>query len=197
MTINGCTISAAGKILRNGSNLLTLTNGGVWSGQVAGNIKITTPTAYNLNLNSNAISFSTSGTYDLRGSTIVGTISLSNSSGGSVTVQLNPSVSVTNLGPNITLDNTVLANLTITNIKTGSDVVITQAGTSIEVLNVDSISGTSYVYPHTSSIFVDIGIFKAGYIPYYIRNYQLLSTDASLPVAQFVDRNYGSWYNKL
>jgi hypothetical protein len=37
---------------------------------------------------------------------------------------------------------------------------------------------------------VDIGIFKAGYVPFYIRNYPLASTAASLPVAQVVDRNY-------
>jgi hypothetical protein len=80
--------------------------------------------------------------------------------------------------------------LSLNGLITGSDIVVLVAGTNIERSNVDSNVGTvgKYIYETTEN--VDIGVFKAGYVPYYIRNYPLLSSDSSLPIAQVADRNY-------
>lgn len=82
------------------------------------------------------------------------------------------------------------ATLTLTGISTGSDIVIYAAGTTTVRQNTDSISGTTNAYIYETPENIDIGIFKAGYIPFYIRNYSLGTDNASLPIAQVVDRAY-------
>jgi hypothetical protein len=79
-------------------------------------------------------------------------------------------------------------SLALTGLQAGSDVVIYQAGTTTVRDSVDSVSAYSYVYEIQES--VDIGVFKSGYTPYYIRGYALDDEDASLPIAQVVDRFY-------
>lgn len=81
-------------------------------------------------------------------------------------------------------------NLSLSGLKTGSDIVVLNTGTSIERLNIDSNASTSFIYTYSSLGSVDIGVFKSGYVPFYIRNYSLLSVDAALPIAQVLDRNY-------
>jgi len=80
--------------------------------------------------------------------------------------------------------------LTLTGLVTGSDIVVLAAGTNTERVNVDANSGTTYNYVYETPESVDIGVFLAGYVPFYIRNYSLGSSDGSLPVAQIADRNY-------
>jgi hypothetical protein len=79
-------------------------------------------------------------------------------------------------------------DLTLTGLVSGSDVVVYQAGTTTVRSSADAVSSFTYTYETPES--VDIGVFKAGYIPLYIRGYSLGSSDASLPVAQVVDRAY-------
>jgi hypothetical protein len=78
--------------------------------------------------------------------------------------------------------------LTLTGLSAGSDVVVYQAGTTTVRSSADAVNSFTYTYETPES--VDIGVFKAGYVPFYIRNYSLASADASLPVAQVVDRAY-------
>lgn len=80
--------------------------------------------------------------------------------------------------------------LTLTGLQTGSDIVVLQAGTETELVNVDANAGTTYDYIYETPEDVDIGVFKIGYVPFYIRSYTLASSDGSVPVAQVVDRNY-------
>jgi hypothetical protein len=80
--------------------------------------------------------------------------------------------------------------LSLLGLQAGSDIVILDAGTDIERVNVDNNAGTTYNYEYSTLGLVDIGVFKAGYVPYYIRDYSLPSSDASLPISQIVDRNY-------
>lgn len=91
---------------------------------------------------------------------------------------------------------TAYANLTLSGLVAGSDIVILEAGTITEKVNVDANAGTTYVYNYghagASPGNVDIGVFKAGYVPFYIRNFTLPTTDALLPVAQDADRNYSN-----
>jgi|SRR3972149_7158303 len=81
--------------------------------------------------------------------------------------------------------------LTLTGLVTLSDIVILNAGTSTERVNVNENSGTTYGYGYTDSgSSVDICVFKAGYIPFFIRAYTLPTSNSSLPINQVVDRNY-------
>lgn len=80
--------------------------------------------------------------------------------------------------------------LTLTGLQTGSDIVILDAGTSTERINIDANAGTTYPFVYSSTGNVDICVYKQGYIPFAIRNYSLTSADASLPIAQVADRNF-------
>jgi hypothetical protein len=80
--------------------------------------------------------------------------------------------------------------LTLTGLVAGSDIVILNAGTEVERVNVDTNPTASYNYVYETTGNVDIKVYKRGYIPFSIMNYTLSSTNASLPVAQVADRNY-------
>lgn len=83
--------------------------------------------------------------------------------------------------------------LTISPVVTGSDVVIYEAGTTTVLQYDEDIAGTAsqYVYGGDEvEDLIDVGIFKAGYTPFYIRGYELGGNNATLPVAQQVDRFY-------
>jgi hypothetical protein len=82
------------------------------------------------------------------------------------------------------------ATVTFTGLPTGTDIVILTAGTSTILLQVDAYAGTSYAWGYSGTPTVDVGFIKAGYVPQYIRNLTLGSTDASIPVSLVVDRNY-------
>lgn len=81
-------------------------------------------------------------------------------------------------------------NLTLTGLVTGSDVVVLSAGTETVLNQIDQNVGSTWVYTYETPQVIDIFVSKAGYVPFYIRNYALQSSNASLPIAQTVDRNY-------
>lgn len=116
-----------------------------------------------------------------------------NNSGGAVTINASGCTgSITYMngpGATTTVNNTI--TLTLTGLIDGSDIVILDAGTTTERVNVNENSGTTYAYGYTDSgSNVDIGVFKAGYVPYYVRTYNLPTTNGNLPIAQEVDRYY-------
>ena len=80
--------------------------------------------------------------------------------------------------------------LTLTGIESGSDIVILAAGTTTERANIDANASTTYAYAYTTPENVDVCIYKAGFVPYTVRDYSLGTSDASLPIAQVADRNY-------
>lgn len=80
--------------------------------------------------------------------------------------------------------------LTLTGLQPGSDVVIYEAGTTTVLASVDANAGSTYAYTYSGADTIDIGVFLAGYIPLYIRNLAITTTDSSLPISQVVDRAY-------
>lgn len=84
------------------------------------------------------------------------------------------------------------ATLTITNVVTDSDVVIYTAGTTTKLQDDQDITGTTsaYTYTFAPSTFVDIKVYRDGYVPYFVYGFELGSSNANLPVAQTIDRNY-------
>jgi hypothetical protein len=83
-----------------------------------------------------------------------------------------------------------VVTLALTGLQTGSDIVILQAGTSTILTAVDANVGAQYNYVYETAQNIDIGIIKTGFVPLYIRNYPLTTTNASLPIAQTADRNF-------
>jgi hypothetical protein len=80
--------------------------------------------------------------------------------------------------------------VTFTGLPTGCDAVVLTAGTSTILAQADALAGTSYSYQYEGTPTIDIGFIKGGYVPYYIRNLALTSSDSSLPVSLTVDRAY-------
>ena len=85
-----------------------------------------------------------------------------------------------------------LATVSLTNLVSGSDIVITQYNTTTVIVSTDETAGTSYsttIDPLTYPA-IDISIFKAGYIPYILRNLTLTAAGLSLPMNQVADPSY-------
>jgi hypothetical protein len=80
--------------------------------------------------------------------------------------------------------------LTISGFVTGSDIVIYEAGTTNVLDDDQEHSGTSWGYLYSVAHTIDIGVFKAGYVPLYIRNVSAPEASSTLPVSQVIDRAY-------
>ncbi len=83
-----------------------------------------------------------------------------------------------------------VVTLTLTGLQASSDIVILAAGTETVLTSVDANVGTTYNYVYETPVPVDIGVFKAGFIPLYVRGLVLTSSNASLPLSQTIDRAY-------
>lgn len=136
-----------------------------------------------------------SASYGCNGHTFTGnTYDIENSSGGAVTITPSNNSNVSSHhetgGGSTTISND--KTLTLTGLVSGSDIVILTAGTSTERVNVDANSGSTYdfQYPYTADDYVDICVYKQGYVPFAIRSFLLPSTGGSVPIAQVVDRNF-------
>lgn len=150
-----------------------------------------------------AIEITAAGTYTLNNLSFTGYASANGSTGnetifvnvasGSVTINTDTTVSYRTAGATVT----VVAGqktLTINKVVSGSDVVVLTAGTTTVLASNDGLTNpvTSFAYSYTyaAGTYVDIGVYKTGYIPYLVRNYLLENANGTLPVAQVVDRNY-------
>jgi hypothetical protein len=148
--------------------------------------------------------FSVGGSYDISSLLFTGYAASDGSSG-------NEAIYVTAIsGENVTLNysgtepsvrtagayvvkQTSQITLTITPIIESSDVVIYEAGTTTILQSSQNIEGTSVQYIYSGGdigSLVDVGVFKTGYIPLYVRDYELGDASASLPISQEVDRFY-------
>ena len=145
------TITVDSSALAAGSNFselkttgtITFANGGTATARLSGILTYSAPSAITQSIGTATLRFATAGTYDLRGANISGTVTLENTSGGNVTVQLLPSVTFVNSGPSITVDNAATANVSITGLTAGSRLRIYNDTTDTEVVN-QIVSGTSY-----------------------------------------------------
>jgi len=148
-----------------------------------------------------AIEITTPGTYSFSGNTFSGygsagstDAAIYNNSGGAVTLNITGGGSTPTVRNGAGASTTVNsgATLTLTGLQTGSDIVILDAGTTTERVNVDAHGATSYGFSYTATGNVDICVFKAGYVPFFVRGFTLTTSDATLPIAQVADRNYSN-----
>lgn len=150
-----------------------------------------------------AIEITAAGDYNLTGHTFSG-YAASNGTTGNETIHVNLASGTVNISVDVnvsirtagaTVNVTVgQKTLTLTNIVSGSDVVILTAGTSTVLSSNDGatnpVTTFQYTYSYSAGTFVDIAVYKVGYVPFVTRNYELTNSNGSLPIAQVVDRNY-------
>jgi hypothetical protein len=80
--------------------------------------------------------------------------------------------------------------VTFTGLPTGTDMVVLEAGTTNILYQVDSYGSSSIPYVYSGADTVDVGFIKPGYVPFYVRNLALGTSDSSIPVSLTLDRNY-------
>jgi len=82
--------------------------------------------------------------------------------------------------------------VTLTGLLTGSDIVVLQAGTSTEYTSADSYGSSTFAWPYdyAAGMFCDVCVYKAGYLPFTIRNVSMSQTGVAIPVQQVIDRAY-------
>jgi hypothetical protein len=170
---------------------ISFANGADASCTLQGIVVRGTTGVYSPKLETATMRFTAAGTYDLRGATISGTLTLTNTSGGAVTVQLQPGVTFVNSGPSITVDNAVSATLTIDGIVSGSRILIRRTDTQAVLVN--AVTGTSYAYPYvvSGSIPVEIVLRNASGSPAYqpFRTTATLSAvNATITALQVLDQ---------
>lgn len=203
ITLNGVTFSACRGITLDGGAMADCAIGG---SVVTPAVTTTDPgeisnCAFTQGNAGHAIEITTPGTYTFTGNTFTGygtdgstDAAIYNNSGGAVTLNIDGGGGTPTVRNGVSASTTVVsgATLTLTGLKAGSDVVVLDAGTTTERVNVDANAGTTYAYAYTASGDVDIGVFKVGYKPFYIRGYTLSGADASLPIQQVADPAYSN-----
>jgi len=82
-----------------------------------------------------------------------------------------------------------LTTITVTELKTGSDVIVFNASTNATIAETNN-SGTSFQFQTSAATTVHIHVTNLGYLPYYRRNFVVPSNNQDLAVSQVVDRVY-------
>lgn len=135
-------------------------------------------------IENSTLTFPQAGTYDFRSVAISGTVTLVNTSGGGVTVRLQPDVLFVNSGPNITVDSSVSAVLTVNNLAIGSQLLLRRTDNQVVLANASIITSTfTYTYSHTANIPVEIIVRKATSAPFY-REWRVVTTLTSVNSTQ-------------
>lgn len=183
VTQNGTTV--AGGVFKNSKitsdNPTLLTSCSFISGGTGHAIEITTPGTYTL----------TSHQYTGYGADGTTDAVIYNNSGGAVTLSVSGGDSPTvRNGAGASTTVVAGATLTLSGLATGSDVVIRLTDSETVLASVDQQSGTTWQYAYTSLDTVDISIFKAGYLPEFIKGYELSNSNVTLPIKQKIDRYY-------
>jgi hypothetical protein len=193
ITLNGATIS--GSAIRNstaatallvGSSVSTLSNTSFVSSGTGHAIEITGGTEHTFN----GLTFT--GYASTNGSTGNEAVYV-NIASGTVTLNTDSAISVRTAGATV---NVVAGQktLSVTNVVSGSDIVILSAGTTTVLASNDGatnpVTSFDYSYTYAANTFVDIAVYLAGYVPYIVRNFLLPANGGSVQVAQVVDRNY-------
>lgn len=145
--------------------------------------------------------FASAGSYDVSSNTFTGYGSTGTTNAalrvtatsGDITINAPVGTTYNSAGANVTIVSGQ-RTLTLTGIVSGSDIVILLAGTTTELANNDGatnpVTSYGYTYSYSAGTFVDVCVYKQGYVPFTVRNYLLADSDGSLPINQVVDRNF-------
>lgn len=205
--LDSCSIDVSGTIDVNGATISNCD----FSNQTASQLKFDAPSdaanvsgcAFASDGTGHAIEITAIGTYTLNSLSFTGFAATNGSTGnetiyvnvasGSVTINSDSAISVRTAGATVT----VVAGqktLSVTSVVSGSDIVILAAGTATTLASNDGatnpVTSFDYSYAYAPNTFVDIAVYKAGYVPYVVRNFLLPANGGSVQVAQVIDRNY-------
>ncbi len=117
------------------SGTISFLGGSSSPSKMKGTLILATPGVIGITLDNITLNFATAGNYDLRTSTITGTLSLVNSSGGAVTVDLVPGRTFANIGPSITVTSSIAVTVTVNNIIAGSRIQVYDTSNNVELWN--------------------------------------------------------------
>jgi len=204
--ITGCTFSRCGQVTQGGATFdgCVFSAGTGTAGLVVDTIASVTDCEFVSSGTGYAIQgFGTAGSYDISTLSFSGYAASDGTSGneavyvtctsGEVTLNYSGTEPSVRTAGALVTKQTSQMTLTISPIITGSDVIVYEAGTATVLQATQNISGTSdqYIYGGGDiGSFIDVGVFKAGYTPLYVRDYELGDANATLPVSQQVDRFY-------
>lgn len=136
VTIKTSTLAVGSKFtLLKTTGTISFANGAVATCGLQGTVIRSITGTYSPVLVNATVQFSTAGSYDLTGANITGPITLTNSSGGNVTVQLSAGVTFVNTGPNITVLNPAFATFEVTNIIPNSRLFVYNETQTNEIYN--------------------------------------------------------------
>lgn len=203
ITLNGASLLDSYEVTQNGGSVVECFFDGCKGSAciVSDDPSLISGCEFSGSLNGHAIEITTPGTYTFSGNTFSGygadgttDAAIYNNSGGAVTLNITGGGDTPTVRNGAGASTTIVsgATLTLTGLQAGSDIVILEAGTTTERVNVDANAGTTYAYAYTATGDVDIGVFKAGFVPFYIRGFTLNGVNASLPIAQVPDRAYSN-----
>jgi hypothetical protein len=171
-----------------GTNV-TWTSGSAWGNHTI-EFQIDTGSGYSawtalnaVNLNAATFDSTTGFKLKVRATTLV-------ANAGNVLTRMSIPLTTTSVDQQTKLYPLSVNTITFTGLPTGTDVVVLTAGSSTILAQVDAGVGTTYAYQYAGTPSIDIGFIKTGYVPLYIRNLALTSSDSSIPVAMTIDRNY-------
>lgn len=117
-----------------------------------GTVELGSPGDIDFDFNDLTIDYQTSGTYDHRNEIMDGTITLVNSSGGNVTVQLDTTVTYLNSGPNITVESSLAVNLVINSVDSNGSSTNFQTGSRLQLYNQSGASASNWASSTSYSI---------------------------------------------
>ena len=85
-----------------------------------------------------------------------------------------------------------LAPISLSGLQNGSDIIILQAGTTTEIVNINSNSGSTYSTTIDAGSYpsIDVCVYKQGYVPFSYRGLSVPSIGLDLPINQVADRNF-------
>lgn len=85
-----------------------------------------------------------------------------------------------------------LATVTLSNLVSGSDIVVLEAGTETVIASTNETAATEYSLDIDPNVYayIDVCVYKQGYIPYQLRNLALTAAGLSLPMNQSPDPSY-------
>lgn len=195
ITANGATISTGTRIVNStaatallaGSSVTTLSNIDFVSSGTGHALEINGGTSHTLT----AITFTNYVTPSINPSSTGNEAIFVNIGSGNVTITSDTDFSYRTAGATVT-KNIGQKTLTVSNVVSGSDVVIKSAGTLTKLQDDQDITGTSstYSYTYSAGTFVDVVVYREGYVPYYVNNYELGPNGGTIQVNQAIDRNY-------
>jgi hypothetical protein len=179
---------------------LTPINYLTWSKRIgSGKLIYTTVGTYSPMVGTIALEFTAAtGTYDLRNADITGTVTLTNTGGGSITVQLPVGVTVVNTGPNITVDQSASVNIVISGFSTTSRLQIYDVNATTELYNdVPGATSKTLAVTYTADKPIrirvaDDGSAGANAMEFIETSQTLTSTGLSYGVTQVADDTYNS-----